>query len=257
MPVSLVPILPHIPVFLLVVFRLAGIFMFAPMFGSDIIPVKVKALLALVLGFCVYPLIPPQAPVHLTMMSMVVSIGSEMLIGLVIGYGASLPLVAMQLGGLIMGQQLGLGFAQVLNPDFGEDTDVLGQTLFVTALTVFIVLNGHHILLSTLVHSFSTVPIGAYMPGSSVLHVITGLLASMFELGVRVAAPLLCLVFLETIAMGFIARTVPQLNILSLGFPLRIIIGMMLVIALIGPIYESLIVSMRHALGLVYQLFGG
>jgi len=255
MPVSLQPILPHVPAFLLVMFRLAGIFMFAPMFGSNIIPIKVKALLSLVLAFCVYPLVPPQVPVELSMMTLPVTIGSEMLIGLVIGYGASLPLVAMQLGGLMMGQQLGLGFAQVLNPEFGENTDVFGQMLFLTALTIFIIMNGHHALLTTLVHSFGSVPLGGYMPGASVVQVMTGLLAAMFELAVRVAAPLLCLVFLETVAMGFIARTVPQLNILSLGFPLRIILGIMLVIALIVPMHEALVVSIRESLSVLYELF--
>lgn len=256
MPDSIVYLLPHMSAFLLVVFRMAGIFMLAPMFGSNLLPVQVKALLSVVLAFCVYPILPAQPPIELSLMTLPITIGSEMLIGLIIGFGASLPLIAMQLGGLMMGQQLGLGFAQVLNPEFGENTDVFGQMLFLTALTVFILMNGHHALLTTLVHSFSSVPLGGYMPGADVLQVMTGLLASMFELAVRVAAPLLCLVFLETIAMGFIARTVPQLNILSLGFPLRIIMGLMLVIALIIPMHEALIISIRDTLSVLYKLFG-
>lgn len=256
MPDSMTYLLPHMVAFMLVAFRMAGIFMLAPMFGSNLIPVQVKALLSVVLAFCVYPILPPQPAVHLTMMTLPVTIGSEMLIGLVIGFGASLPLIAMQLGGLMMGQQLGLGFAQVVNPEYGENTDVVGQMLFLAALTIFILMNGHHALLTTLVHSFSSVPLGGYMPGADVLQVMTGLLAAMFELGVRVAAPLLCLVFLETVAMGFIARTVPQLNILSLGFPLRIIIGFMLVIALIVPMHEALVISIRDTLRIMYQLFG-
>ena len=256
MPDSILYLLPHMTAFMLVVFRMAGIFMISPMFGSNLIPVRVKALLSVVLAFCVYPMLPPQPVVHLSLMTLPITLGSEMLIGLVIGFGASLPLIAMQLGGLMMGQQLGLGFAQVVNPEYGENTDVFGQMLFLTALTVFILLNGHHALLTTLVHSFSSVPLGGYMPGADVVQMITGLLAAMFELAVRVAAPLLCLVFLETVAMGFIARTVPQLNILSLGFPLRIIIGLMLVIALIVPMHEALVASIRDTLSIVYRMFG-
>lgn len=255
MPDSIIYLLPHLTAFMLVMFRMAGIFMLAPMFGSGVIPMKVKALLSVVLAFCVYPIIPPQPGVELTLMMLPVTIGSEMLIGLVIGFGASLPLVAMQLGGLMMGQQLGLGFAQVLNPDFGENTDVFGQMLFLTALTVFILMDGHHAMLTTLVHSFSSVPLGGYMPGADVVQVMTGLLASMFELAVRVAAPLLCMVFLETVAMGFIARTVPQLNILSLGFPLRIIMGLILVLALIVPMHEALVASIRDTLSILYRVF--
>lgn len=257
MPVSLEPILPHLPAFVLVLFRLSGIFIFAPMFSSSIIPMKVKILLALVLSFCVYPLIPPQVPLELSLMTMTAAITSELLIGLVLGYGASLPLFALQLGGMLMGQQLGLGLAQVFNPDFEEQTDVVGQLFFLTALTLFLILDGHHIVLATLIRSFQHVPLGGYMIDMNLLAVVSGLLTAMLELGIRVAAPLLTLVFLETVAMGFVARTVPQLNILSLGFPLRIIIGFGLCIVLVAAMNEELTQSIRMTLTALLRLFGG
>ena len=256
MPSSLESILPHVPAFVLVLFRLSGIFLFAPLFGSNLIPMRVKVLLALVLSFCVYPLIPPQIPLELSLMTIAGAITSELLIGLLIGYGASLPLIALQLAGMLMGQQLGLGLARIFNPDLDDETEVLGQFFYLVALTIFLLLDGHHILLATLIRSFDHVPLGGYMADLAVLQVLTGLLTSMLELGIRVAAPLLTLVFLETVAMGFVARTVPQLNILSLGFPLRIILGFFMCIGLVAVMHDEFAASLRHALTAMMRVFG-
>lgn len=250
-------LLPHMVPFLMVLFRLTGIFIFAPMFGSNVIPMKVKILLALTLAFCVYPMVPIVTDIELSFGNIALAIGSELLIGAVIGYGANLPLIAVQLGGLLMGQQLGLGLARVFNPEFNEETDVLGQMLYLTALVIFLALNGHYLMLSVLVGSFQAIQMGGFTPDMQLLQLMVGLLHAMFELAIKVAAPLLCLVFLETIAMGFLAKTVPQLNILSLGFPLRIIVGMILLIALVVPLYDEVIGAMSFALVQLQELLIG
>lgn len=249
-------ILLYAPAFLLVMFRVTGIFIFAPFFGSGLMPMRVKALLALVLSICVYPMIPPQPPPSLSLWTMAWAVGSELLIGLIIGYGASLPLVAMQSAGTLMGQQLGLGLARVFNPALNSQTDVVGRFFFLSALAVFMVFNGHHALIAVLVHSFAHVPLGGYVPGGELVWMMTGLLKSMLELAIRVAAPLLCLVFLESIAMGFIARTAPQFNLLSLGFPIRIIVGLILLIGLAAIMQQAFIEQMRHVLDALFTLFG-
>jgi flagellar biosynthetic protein FliR len=256
MPDTLIPILPHLPLFLLALFRLAGIFVFGPMLNSSSIPMRIRALLAVVLTFCIYPMIPPQASVNLSVATIALSIAGEMLIGMVIGFGASLPLTAMQLGGVMMGQQLGLGLARVFNPDFDEDVDTLGQVLYIVALTIFIMLDGHHAMLSALVHSFRNVPVGVFAPSETLVMMTTGLLASTFELAVRVSAPLLCLVFLETIAMGFLSKTVPQLNVMNHGFPIRIVVGFALIAAAMAAMSDALITAIRQALVAVFNVFG-
>jgi len=245
----------HVPAFLLVLFRLGGIFIFGPIFGSQVIPIRVKVLIALVLAVCIYPIVPPQVPVELSLPTLGVAVGTEMLIGLIIGYGASLPLIALQIGGQMMGHQLGLGLAQVFSPDFNEQTEVMSQFLYLMALTAFLVLGGHHAMISALVTSFHAIPLGGYLPDEALLQLISGLLQSMFELGLRVAAPLLCLVFLETVAMGFVARTVPQMNILSLGFPVRIIVGFFVLVATIAAMWTEATHAIVQMMRAVAQLF--
>lgn len=250
------PILPHVPAFMLVLFRLAGLFVFAPMFGSALVPMRIRLFLAVALAFCVYPIAPVQAP-PMSLATLPVILGSEMLIGIVIGFGASLPLVAVEMGGLMMGHQIGLGLARVLNPDTQEQTEVLSQLLFMAALVIFMLLDGHHMLIHALVASFNNVPLGGYQPDGTVLRVLTGMLGSMFDLAMRLAAPMLCLIFLETVALGFVARTVPQLNILSIGFPLRIILGIFLLASVASAMYGVIIDSILEALNIVFSLFSG
>jgi flagellar biosynthetic protein FliR len=228
-------ILKHVPPALLVIFRIGGLMMYGPLFGSSVIPARVKVFLAFMTGIATYPLLSRQhfAGVELTLELWHIAplMAMELLIGLIIGFVASLPLLAMQTGGLLMGQQMGLGFAQLYNPAIDDEGDIVGQMLFFMALAVFLICGGHEWMLLAVLNSFEHVPVGRFSVDLSMLSLVSGVLAASLELALRVAAPLLTLVFLETVAMGLLAKTVPQLNILSLGFPLRILAGLAITIA--------------------------
>jgi len=227
-----VSLLHHIAPALLVIFRIGGLMIYGPVFGSGVVPVRVKVLLAFVLGAAIYPTLAAQEhtaigiPLNLWMIGPLIAL--ELLIGLVIGYLASLPLSSMQMGGVIVSQQIGLGFAQLFNPAIDDESDVIGQLLFFMALATFLVIGGLDSLVLTLLHTFERIPAGGVAVNQHLLPLITGAMLSSLELGLRIAAPLLCIVFLETVALGFLSKTVPQLNILSLGFPLRILVGLLI-----------------------------
>jgi flagellar biosynthetic protein FliR len=177
----------------------------------------------------------------------------ELLIGLVIGYVASLPLLAMQTGGLIMGQQMGLGFAQLYNPAIDDEADIVGQMMFFMALAGFLAVGGHEAMVLAVLNSFEHVKLGGFSPDTSVLTLSVGLLMSSLELALRVSSPLLALNFLETVAMGFVAKTVPQLNILSLGFPIRILGGLAIVVCGLVVISDVTMTSMNEAITALFQ----
>jgi len=264
MPPTLQPFLMHLPAWALVLFRLSGIFLSAPLFGGSIIPMRFKVLLAATLSLCIYPILVGMGradvvgaagaslygvlsgEISLWVLPWVVA--GELLIGLAIGFGATLPLIGMQLGGRMIDQQLGLGVAGLLNPEADEQGGAIGEFYYLLALAVFILLGGHRLVLGTLLDSFLNVPLGGGVSADGPVTLLVGLLDSAFALSLKVAAPLLCLVFLETIAMGFVARTVPQLNILSIGFPLRIVIGMGLLIGSLAVQGDALAAAMRNML---------
>ncbi len=206
---------------------------FAPLLGSTIFPARVKVFLSIVLGLAVYPVVRIQmadhVPLTLDLWSLAPLLFAELLIGAAIGFMAGLPLVAVNVGGLMIGQQMGLGFARLFNPAAGVDQNVIGQILFLVAMAGFVMIGGIESMILAVLHSFEHVPppiLGNVGDPLEMLSVIVGLLAAAFELAIRVAAPLLALIFLQTLGMGFIAKSLPQVNILSLGFPIRILSGL-------------------------------
>lgn len=245
MPVDLTAILPFVPVWLMILFRLTGIFVLAPVLGSSTVPRMVKVFLAIGLSFAVWPMLwmDPDASAHLAsavggmdLWSLGLLVALELLIGYVIGYAASLPLVGMQLGGHMIDQQMGLAAAQLFNPEFDDQTGVTGQLLFMFALALFVAAGGLNVMLHTLAQTFRHVPLGGFAGFEQIVSMVVGMLAIMFEMGLRIAAPLLCLTFLVSVGMGFLMRTVPQFNILSVGFAIRILSSLALMMMLVGTI---------------------
>ena len=142
-----------------------------------------------------------------------------------------MPIFAMRAGGLIMGQQMGLGFARFYNPAAGEESDVLEQIMSFLAIVLFRGLGGLDAMFLCVLRSFEHVTAGGFVSGGGGADLVVGVMLAATEFGLRIALPLLGVVFLETIAMGFVAKTVPQLNVLSLGFPIRILVGLIVIIA--------------------------
>jgi len=258
------PILDHLPAWTLVFFRITGLFIFAPLLGAQTIPIRVKLFAALVLSFAVYPvlltpgtkaaeLLGPFIGGELSLWALPGLVALELLIGAVIGYVASLPIVGLQLGGHVMDQQMGLGLAAVLAGG-GDETGMISRFYFLMATAIFVVLGGHVVLVGILAQSFQHVALGGFVFDTSVVQMMVGLLGSAFELAVRVAAPFLCLVFLETVAMGFIARTVPQMNILSIGFPIRILLGVGLIVMLLISHGELMITELYDNFGQLLRM---
>ena len=222
----------HMPTALLVIFRMGGLLIFAPILGSSVIPARMKVALSFGFGLAAYPALLASGAVEpglpLALWSLLPLIALEIALGATIGFIASMPLLAMQVGGLMMGQQMGLGFARFYNPAVEDEADILAQLLLFLTLMAFFAVGGHEGLFLAVLHSFEHVPLGGFTPDLG-LDLICGLFVAAFETAMRVAAPLLTIIMLETVALGFVARSVPQLNILSLGFPLRILVGFIVV----------------------------
>lgn len=265
MPVDLTPILPYIPVWLMILFRLTGIFVMAPVLGSAAIPRLPKVFLAVGLSFAVWPMLwnDPAASANLapavaslSLWSMGVLIALELLIGYLIGFAASLPMVGMQLGGNVIDQQMGLAAAQLYNPDFDGEAGIIGQLLFLFALSMFIAVGGLNVMLHALGQSFRLIPLGGFTQFDQIVSMIVGLMTITFELALRVAAPLLCLMFLVSVGMGFLMRTVPQINILSVGFSIRILscaVVMMVLVAAMAGAFEDVAGQMMNRLLRFFQ----
>ncbi len=267
-------ILDHAIPFLLVLFRLSGLFVFAPAISGSVVPAQARVLLCLMLAVGMYPTVQHAAGnlnAHdFDLLSLGWVVAGETLIGVSIGLIAALPIYAAQLGGLIMGQQMGMGLANIYNPALDVESDTVGQLLLFIAMGVFLAIGGLESLFLSVAGSFNAVPAGfalgvgseagahaANLAGQSVavvsLDLLVGVLGSGMELAMRVAAPVLCIILLETVAMGFVMKTLPQINVMSIGFATKVLIAIFgLILALTAiehSIHEEVLAALQGIVG--------
>ncbi len=234
---TLEPILPHVLPLMMVVIRLTGLFIFAPILASGSVPFQFRALLAFMFAVAIYPFVPPiPVTASLDLVQLVPLLFAELLVGAAIGLIASLPLLAVQMGGYLMGYQIGLSLAESFNPELDANGSVTGDLLFYMAAFMFISVGGLDVLFATLAESFRTAPVGLFASGDVPLEAFLAVLSSGFELAVRVATPVMIVVTMLMIAMGFVMKTMPQINIMSIGFAAQIIAGLSILLVSLSVI---------------------
>lgn len=214
----------------LVFVRVGGMMTAAPFFGHKSIPTKVRLMLALVLSWVMVGFVSlPSAQLIARPLGLVVAIGAELLTGLAIGFAAKFLFWGVQYAADVLGFQMGLAMAQVFDPTTQSNTNPLGRLIMSVFLIIFILLDGHHVLVETLVYSFAAIPLA----GGNVTELGPQLLSmagSLFTTGLRLASPFMVTFFLVESAMGIFARVVPQADIFSLGMPIKLLIGLSLAV---------------------------
>lgn len=248
-------ILDHVVPFLLVVMRMAGLFVFAPLIASPIFNTKFRVLLAVMMSLALYPTLPTsaQVPPDVDLFMLVPLAFSEIMIGLAIGLMSLMPLIAMEIAGMLMGYQMGLTLARAFNPEAQTQGNILGRFLFFIALAAFLDLGGLEVLFLSLAETFEHVPAGAFSVDQTPVVLFVGIVTSGYEIALRVASPVACVIMLQTISMGFIMKTMPQVNILSVGFALKIVSGIVMLAASVLVIDELAYEHIAHVLGLIME----
>ncbi len=216
--------------YILILFRVGGIMIFAPFFGSALIPRRIKVAASMIIALVLLPAVSPSVPSEMSVGYVLRTAAGETAVGLLIGYAASLVFVGVQLGGMQIGQQMGTGIANVFNPLIETQVSLVSEFYFLFAIFIYLGIGGHHILLKALVGSFHTLPLGWLAISGRTLDMVITLFGQLFVIAFAVSAPVILSLFLTTVAMGFVARTVPQMNILIVGFPVRVGVALVVMI---------------------------
>ncbi len=251
---QLLQVILNLPLLALVMARISGLVAFAPFYGSSGIPLKTRALLVFAIAVIILPFASANMPVPTDLGSLVLAMVGELLIGLVFGLMTSVLFSGLELAGLLIGQQLGISLAQVFDPMFEEEASVLGQLYFWLAMVIFLLIKGHLILIGALIRSFRSMPPGKFTSNGDVVGGIAEVLQLAFILALQVSAPIVIVIFLTTLATAFIGRTVPQLNILSVGFSMRVALGFVLITICLMPVVQVFFNMMEKAFGSLYGL---
>lgn len=206
-------------------FRIAALVSVAPIFGTHTVPARVKLMIAASLTIMIAPILPKMKYVDpLSFQGMAVTF-HQILIGIAIGFMVTLVFDALVIGGQIVAQLMGLGFASMNDPQNGVSVPVVGQFYTVIATLIFLILNGHLVLLNLLVTSYQTLPIGDYGLSPDRLWQLVLWSKWIFSAAIIIALPAVTALLLVNIAFGVMTRAAPQLNIFAVGFPITILLG--------------------------------
>lgn len=222
MPTELIATYLNLPQFALIVSRIAGVVLAMPLFGGMAVPANVRALLIVALAGLVAPLVPTLAAPPDTLGGLITGMLGEALLGGLIGVVLSIGFVGLQVGAMLIAQESGLAYGQILDPTTSEEETVLGTFYLQLATVLFLIVGGHRALIGATLDTFQHIPLlRAEAALSGDVDVLVEALSASMDVTVRVAAPTVLALFLSNVALGFLSRTLPQLNVLNVGFALK------------------------------------
>lgn len=236
--------------FTLTFFRVAGLMLFAPLFGSARVPRRVKLLLALVLTIPIVAVIGvPHIPMPDSVAQLAAGLACEIAFGFALGMVVSLTFIAAQWAGEMVGQQIGLSMAEVLDPSLGGSSSLVGELYFMLSTAVFLILGGHRMMIVGLAESMRSFPPLSITVDFHVLDVVVAFLTAATQLALRLSAPLFVTMIVVDVSLGCISKTIPQLNVMSAGMALRGVLGILVlaiglsvaVSVISGRLQESLV----------------
>jgi flagellar biosynthetic protein FliR len=219
--------------FILILMRTVGLFFVSPIFSSRTIPRLMKTSWAILTAFLLFVVVPMESvPVSGALFGL--SIIRELAVGFILGFCVFLLFTGIQLAGQVVDIQMGLGMVNIVDPMTSAQVSVMGQYFYLVATLVFLLIDGHHMLLRALFDSFNIIPLGQAEFTGSLAVLVNAKLSSIFWVAFRVGAPIIGALFLTNVAMGVLSRTVPQMNVFIVGMPLNVAVGLMMVAISMG-----------------------
>ncbi len=241
-------------VFTLVLARVGALIMTAPIFGITAIPMRAKALLVVAISLLITPLVAATPPSDMTNLLVYAKyMASEGLIGLLLGFGITLLLSGIQLTGQIISQLGGTALADVFDPTLNTNLSIYSQLFYFLTLAMFVLLDGHRLVIDALLDTYLWMPPGKGSLGTTYVDALTTLLSQSFLLGIRAAAPTMMALLLATLILGLIGRTMPQINILAVGFGVNSLVTLGCLFTTIGAIVWAFPLEASSALDVLRE----
>jgi flagellar biosynthetic protein FliR len=236
--------------------RVGACLMVAPVFGARFVPARTRILLAAALTALVIPLVPAPGIAPFSPQGMVVVV-QQLLIGVALGFALQVVFDALGLAGQLLANSMGLSFAFNVDPLRGSSTVALGQLYIILATLVFLALGGHLALIELLVAGFTTMPVGPTGFGREGLWALVLWGGQLFAGAMTVALPGVTALLIVNLAFGVVSRAAPTLNLFAVGFPVSLVVGLLIVLAGIGPLTTAVTGLIAQGFDFLRQLSGG
>ncbi|MFB1081096.1 flagellar biosynthetic protein FliR [Jeotgalibacillus sp. JSM ZJ347] len=230
---------PRLTILLLIIVRISAFFVTMPLFSHRSIPATHRIGIAILLSWMMYYTLDAE-PFDING-EYILLIIKEAAVGLFLGLIAYIILSAIQIGGNFIDFQMGFAMANVIDPQTGAQSPLIGQYLYTLAILLLLTLNGHHLILDGIFFSYQYIPLDQVTLGFGdpmTAELIVKAFAATFVIAFQMAAPVVATLFLVDIALGIVARTSPQFNIFVIGFPIKITVAFIVLIVLMGVTFQ-------------------
>ncbi len=216
----------QLELYFLVFFRISAMLMTLPFFNSRNIPVLFKVGLAVSMSVLMIPLLQDvQVTLAGNVLALTLRLMGEVTIGLIIGLAVQMVFAGVQMAGQLVGFQMSFAIANIMDPARETQVPLLSQFYHILAMLIFLATNAHHLLLRALAQSFELIPPLGFQYQQALVEQIVALAAQMFVIALKLGAPIIIVLLLTSVAMGIMARTVPQMHIFIVAMPLKIAVG--------------------------------
>lgn len=240
--------------FLLLFMRFAGLFIMVPVFSHMSIPATVKAAVAFVFSVLFFAVMPPLE-MQINVTNIILGIIAEFLLGFTVGLMLQLVMNIMTFAGVQISFIMGFSMASVVDPQSGINMPIISNVLALLSLMIFLALNGHHAVLLFVNDSLQEVPLGGFMLSEGVFNYMVKATTNMFMVGLMVAFPIIALSLLADVIFGMLMKTMPQFNLLVIGFPIKIMVAFVVIIATLATFMKIFEAEMFTALNSLSILF--
>ncbi|RKL69009.1 flagellar biosynthetic protein FliR [Salipaludibacillus neizhouensis] len=257
----MVNIFEWLPAYLLILVRVSAFFITLPFFSYQNIPSQVKIGISIFLSWIMFftgdwPLLEINYEFFLLILK-------EALVGLTVGLIATILLYAIQVAGGLIDLKLGFMIANVIDPQTGAQSPLIGSYLYTFSLLFLLATNAHHLLLDGVFYSYQFIPMDqVFIPfgDEAVVDHVVATFSTMFIIAFQMSMPIVGSIFLVDVALGMVARTVPQVNVFVIGLPLKIFLGFIVMMLTMAPFFmvvSHLVDTMIIAMRTLMQLYGG
>ena len=241
-------------VFVLVLVRMSSLFVVTPVFGRKEMPGYMKIGLAFFCSFILVPLLGDVNIEYNSILSYAVLAAKEILVGIILGYVSFLVFSALYVAGQIIDMQIGFGMVNVLDPTMNTQVPLTGNFIYILTTMLFLMIDGHHVLLSALYKSYSLLPIGSFGFSEVMVDNMISIFIETFVIGLKISMPVIAAVLLSEVALGILAKTVPQMNVFVVGMPLKIGVGLAAMLFAMPVFIRILDVVFDRMYGFIYLI---
>lgn len=257
MAISSEELLSIIAAYLWPMFRIGALVSAAPVFGTRVLPMRLKLIFVLALTAAIAPSTPPPPAIEMFSIAGVIVIIQQMLIGVAMGFSLHLVFSAFVFAGQVVALGMGLGFASLNDPSTGVVVPTVSQFYTILITLLFFTMNGHLIMIDVLATSFHTMPVSASGVQIDSIWLLLSWASNMFSGAVLIALPAIASMLIVNIGFGVMTRASPQLNIFAIGFPVIMAIGFVVILASLPNIMPQFMKLIGGGFDLMRQIVGG